>query len=120
MPTYAQSPLTSHKWLIERKEFTVAELTKLSGNFDMTLHSEVLTPEKTKLEFFWPNQQVPGYETWRECRPYECFKDAKGSHLKFDITQAQSIVATESLSPETKVAFEFQYVPKPRKAKRAR
>lgn len=120
LPTYAQSPLTSHKWLMERKEITVAELRKLGGDYHMTLHQEVLTPEKTKLEFLWPNQKVQGYTTWRELRPYECFKDTKGSQLEFDTSQVLSIVATEGLSPETKVAFEFQYVPKPKKANKAK
>jgi hypothetical protein len=114
LPTYSQAPLNSHEWIIERKEMTVTELKALSGRYALKLTNEILSMEKTKLEFWWPNPKLRGYMRWRDLRSYECDKDAKGYHLKFDISPAKSIVDEESLSPETKVAFEFQYVPKPK------
>lgn len=120
LPSYAQAPLTSHEWIIQKKELTVKELDRLTGYYHLDLRKAVLAPEKTKLEFFWPNPKVAGYTTWREYRPYECYTDAKGQHLHFDISQAKSIVASEGLSSTTTVRFEFQYVPKPKGKKKKR
>ena len=98
---------------MEKKELTVKELNKLSGNLVLRLDDAVLSLEKTKLHFSWPDRKLTGYTNWREYRPYECYTDAKGHRLTFDVSEAKSIVSTEELSPSTTVRFEFQYVPKP-------
>lgn len=114
LPSYSQAPLTSHEWLIKKKEMSVEELRNLDGNYEIMLPHEPLTMEKTKLEFFWPYQKVKSYLSWCDYRPYQYYKDAKGHHLRFDTALAQSIVIKQSLSPSDKIAFEFQYVPKPK------
>jgi hypothetical protein len=115
LPDHSQIPLASHEWVVQRKELTIAGLNKLSGDYDMPLLREPLTMEKTKLEFLWPSQQLAGHIARRDYRPFQYYKDAKGCHLQFNTSQAQSWAVTDSLSPETMVAFEFQYVPRPKR-----
>jgi hypothetical protein len=112
LPAYAQSPLTCHEWVITQHELTVAELSKIGGSYELVLDSELFSADKTKLQFGWPNQRLPDYTTWKEYRSYECYKDAKGNHLRINLDEAKSIIADQQLKPATTVIFEFQYVPK--------
>lgn len=114
LPTYARSPLASHRWILEVKEFKLQELLKLSlsGTLTLPLKHDVLSPEMTKLQFRYPNLKLPGYIRWNEIRSYSCAKDAKGPHLVITLDQPRSIAASEGLPADTVVAFEFQYVPK--------
>lgn len=120
LPAYSQAPLATYEWIIDRKEFSVEEFSQLDGNYVLHLRREPLTLEKTKLQIIFPNQKIKGYRIQYDLHSYELFKDAKGHHIKFQVSQAQSIIQSESLSKETKVAFEFQYVPKPKKKKTKR
>jgi class 3 adenylate cyclase len=112
LPAYAQSPLSCHEWVITQGELTVAEIASLGGSYEFVLDCEILSPDKTKLQFGWPNQRLADYTTWKDYRSYECHKDAKGNHLRINLDQAKSIIAEQQLKPATRVIFEFQYVPK--------
>jgi len=115
LPSYSQAPLACTRWVIERREMTVDKLNALADRYEMNLKREVLTKEKVKLEFFWPNQKLKECLTWLEIRNYELYTDAKGCHLAFDTEEVKAIAAEKKLAPETKVIFECQYVPKPRR-----
>ncbi len=112
LPAYSQAPLTTYEWISDRHELSVEALSQLTGSWLMNLRREPLTNEKTKLQIWYPNPKVKGYLTWYEIRPYDIYKDARGHHVKFEISRAQSIIQSDSLSKDTKVTFEFQYVPR--------
>jgi len=117
LPGYAQSPFTSYKWIIHKKEFSVKELTTISGYYGMPLKKEILARDKTKLAFHYPNPKLDGFEIYREYDTYECYKDAKGQHLRIELDRAKKFLKEEQLPEERTVRFEFQYVPKPKSKK---
>jgi class 3 adenylate cyclase len=112
LPPYAQNPLSTNEWILEKREILAKDLSTMSGKYNMALSHEIFSLDKTKLEINYPNMKLPGYTSYNTYTAFEYIKDAKGSRLEILVDRAKAIITENQVPPDAKIVFDFQYIPK--------
>lgn len=113
IPEFYLSPLLTETWVTSEHQFTVREFLKIKPlHHGFRLKSKPKSPEKIRVTFIYPVKNFKGRSIETPIFDFEYDENSPVPSLIVPIQQWIKLITKEELSPNMKISFRTEYVPK--------